>query len=160
MFQMAKSQYTIVELQNGTRTVRSLLEAETFHPVIGPAAEAEALYVRQLGLPERVRAIADEFVIWDVGLGAAANALTAIKSIGDQLDEPRQVRLISFDQTTAALAFALNHAAELDYISGYAKPIERLLEDAFVEFQSGNLSVKWQLCSGDFPALLNSGRAR
>jgi queuine tRNA-ribosyltransferase len=155
----AKSLYTIVELQSGARTVRSLLEAETFHPVIGPAAEAEALYVRQLHLPERVRNAAGEFIIWDVGLGAAANALTAIKAIGDQLEKPKYVRLISFDQTTAALAFALKHAAELDYISGYAEPIERLLEDAFVEFQSGNLSVKWQLCNGDFPALLNFGTA-
>src|SRR5271169_2423633 len=82
-----KSRYAIVELQNGVRTVRSLLEAETFHPVIGPAAEAEALYVRQLRLAERVCTSAGEFVIWDVGLGAAANALTAIKAIGDQLDE-------------------------------------------------------------------------
>ena len=154
----AKSQYAIVELQNGARTVRSLLEAETFHPVVGPAAEAEALYVRQLQLTERVNTTTGEFVVWDVGLGAAANALTAIKSIGDKLENPRQLRLISFDQTTAALAFALNHAAELDYISGYEEQVESLLDNQCVTFHKGKLSVNWQLCSGDFPGLLNSGR--
>ena len=155
----AESQYTIVELQSGARTVRSLLEAETFHPVIGPAAEAEALYVRQLRLPERMSATAGEFVIWDVGLGAGANALTAIKLIGDQLSEPKLLRLISFDQTTDALAFALQHAAQLDFVSGYEEPVRVLLEVGLVQFRRGNLSVAWQLCHGDFPALLESGRA-
>lgn len=155
----AESQYTIVELQSGARTVRSRREAETFHPVIGPSAEAEALYVRQLRLPERIHASADEFVVWDVGLGAGANALTAVKLIGDQLAGPKPLRLVSFDQTTAALAFALNHAAQLDFVAGYEAPVQRLLEAGWVRFQSGNLTVTWQLCVGDFPTLLHSGSA-
>ena len=61
--------HRIVTLANGTRSVHSRDHSETFHPVIGPVAEAEALYVRQLKLPERVAAAQDEFVIWDVGLG-------------------------------------------------------------------------------------------
>ena len=43
-------------------------------------AEAEALYVKQLSLVERVREQEGEFVIWDVGLGAAANALTVLRA--------------------------------------------------------------------------------
>jgi hypothetical protein len=73
--------YRLVRLRNGACSVRSLAEDETFHPGIGPAAEAEALYVRQLRLPERVRETGGEFIIWDVGLGAAANALTAIRLV-------------------------------------------------------------------------------
>lgn len=155
----AEFPYTIVELKSGAHTVRSLLEAETFHPVIGPSAEAEALYVRQLRLPERMRATAGEFVIWDVGLGAGANALTAIKLLGDQLEVPKSLRLISFDQTTDALAFALSHAAHLDFVRGYEAPVADLLKDGMGQFQRGNLAVTWQLCRGDFPALLNSGSA-
>ena len=48
--------YSLVTLANGVRSVRSHAEAETFHPVIGPVAEAEALYVRQLRLRERLAA--------------------------------------------------------------------------------------------------------
>jgi len=66
-------QYQIVQLKNGAYSVRSVADAETFHPVIGPAAEAKALYIRQLRLLERFQAAREEFVIWDVGLGAAAN---------------------------------------------------------------------------------------
>jgi hypothetical protein len=77
--------YCLVYLRNGARSIRALAEAETFHPVIGPAREAEALYVRQLRLPERVREASGEFVVWDVGLGAAANALTVIQLVREGL---------------------------------------------------------------------------
>ena len=53
---------------------------EKIHPGLGPAAEAEALYVRQLQLRERLQNHAGEFVIWDVGLGAAANALAVLRA--------------------------------------------------------------------------------
>ncbi len=155
----AESPYTIVELQSGAWTVRSLLEGETFHPVIGPAAEAEALYVRQLRLAERISASGDEFVIWDVGLGAGANALTAIKVIGHQLQEPKPLRLISFDKTTDALAFALKHATKLNFVTGFESPVAGLLENGLIDFKRGNLSVTWQVCLGDFPAFLKSGKS-
>ncbi|MEN9778327.1 MAG: hypothetical protein RJB04_2082, partial [Verrucomicrobiota bacterium] len=32
--------YSLVQLANGTTSIRSLAEGETFHPVIGPVAEA------------------------------------------------------------------------------------------------------------------------
>ena len=79
---MSDLRYQLVRLRNGAVCVRSVADDETFHPGIGPVAEAEALYVRQLRLPERVRETKGEFVIWDVGLGAAANALTALRECG------------------------------------------------------------------------------
>ena len=72
--------YRIVRLANGAHSVHSLAHHETFHPVVGPVAEAEALYVRQLRLAERVQPHQGEFVLWDVGLGAAANAITALRA--------------------------------------------------------------------------------
>ena len=74
------SGYKIVKLLNGVHSVHSLAHRETFHPVIGPVAEAEALYVRQLRLVERLEHHAGSFTIWDVGLGAAANALTVLRA--------------------------------------------------------------------------------
>jgi tRNA U34 5-methylaminomethyl-2-thiouridine-forming methyltransferase MnmC len=158
-FVSANTGYKIVELDNGKYSVHSLAEAETFHPGIGPAAEAEALYVRQLRLPDRVRAVGDEFVIWDVGLGAGANALTALKAISNQLEEPRCVRLFSFDRTSAALEFALEHSWELDYVAGFKPQVAALLARGCIEFQTGNLLVNWQFSRGDFPTLLKSGNA-
>src|SRR6201996_1924139 len=75
-----KDAYKLVKLASGVHSVHSLAERETFHPVIGPVAEAEALYVKQLRLPERLATHQGEFVIWDVGLGAAANVLTVLRA--------------------------------------------------------------------------------
>ena len=76
----ARFSYRIVKLANGTHSLHSLAEAETFHPVVGPTVEAETLYVRQLRLPERASQVEGEFVIWDVGLGAAANPITFLRA--------------------------------------------------------------------------------
>ena len=156
--------YCLVYLRNGACSVRSLAEAETFHPVIGPAMEAEALYVRQLRLPERVRETSGEFVIWDVGLGAAANALTVIRLVRESLASssaaaqesraPKQLRLISFDHTTDAAAFALEHGTELGYVAGYESALADLIKNRSVKSNDGLLQVEWTLEPGDFPARL------
>ena len=151
------TRYCLVYLRNGACSIRSLAEDETFHPVIGPAIEAGALYVRQLRLPERVQATPGEFVIWDVGLGAAANALTAIRLIRESLKgKPARLRLISFDHTSAAAAFALEHGAELGYVAGYESALAELVKNHSVKFSDDLLQVEWTLEPGDFPALLKS----
>ena len=128
--------YCLVYLRNGACSVRSLAEAETFHPVIGPALEAEALYVRQLRLSERVRETSGEFVIWDVGLGAAANALTVIRLVREGLKgKAARLRLVSFDLTTDAAAFALEHGAELGYVAGYESALAELHKKPFREIR-------------------------
>ena len=64
---MSQTGYQLVQLLSGAYSVRSLAAAETFHPVVGPVAEAQALYVNQLQLRERLQQHTGEFVLWDVG---------------------------------------------------------------------------------------------
>jgi len=106
----SSDRYRLVQLANGAFSVHSIAHRETFHPVIGPVAEAEALYVRQLRLVERVRDCAEEFVVWDVGLGAAANALTLLRATRKL---SCRMRIVSFDNTIEPLHFALEHAGAL-----------------------------------------------
>jgi len=143
--------YQLVQLTNGTHSLHSLAYGETFHPVIGPVAEAEALYVNQLRLRERLKSHIGEFVIWDVGLGAAANALTVLRATQD-LTCP--IRLISFDCTIEPLAFALQHASALGYFGGYETQTRALLDQHAVHFTNGAHEVNWQFHLGDFPAWL------
>lgn len=146
--------YQLVQLKNGSWSVRSLAEGETFHPVVGPVAEAEALYVRQLRLPERLAAHGDsEFVVWDVGLGAAANVLTVLSALRDV---PGRVRVVSFDHTLEPLRFALRHAEALGYFSGHEELVAALLAETRAEAVNGLGTVKWEVHDGDFPTLLAS----
>jgi tRNA U34 5-methylaminomethyl-2-thiouridine-forming methyltransferase MnmC len=144
-------EYRIVRLANGAHSVHSLAHHETFHPVIGPVAEAEALYVRQLRLVERLQRHEGEFVLWDVGLGASANAITALRAARDI---PCSIRLLSFDHTLEPLAFALQHTDALSYLQGYEARLKGLLAEHRCAFQHGSQTVSWEMHLADFPGLL------
>lgn len=151
------SDYAIVRLPNGACSIRAMAAGETFHPVIGPATEARALYVEQMRLPQRLAAHRGEFVVWDVGLGGAANALAVLDAAqGTACD----LRLLSFDCTLKPLLFALAHSAELVYLRGWEKHLQQLAEQRHVEFQKTGLHGVWDLQVGDFPSLLQGAAAQ
>lgn len=149
--------YRLVQLVNGTFSVHSLAYRETFHPVIGPVAEAKALYLDQMRIAERASCESGEFVIWDVGLGAAANVLTVLRAL---CGRPGPLRVISFDQTLEPLAFALQHADCLGYLQAARNTVERLLRDGSSGLDELNLTGVWQIQQGDFPSLLAIERKR
>ncbi len=148
---MQSDDYKIVQLANGTYSIHSIAERETFHPVIGPVAEAETLYVKQLKLRERLAKHSGEFVVWDVGLGAAANVLTVLR---ETKEIPSSVRIVSFDHKIAPLEFAVNHAENLGYFSGYETSVKHLISEGRIDFQNEKQSVSWGFHLGDFPTLL------
>jgi tRNA U34 5-methylaminomethyl-2-thiouridine-forming methyltransferase MnmC len=148
--------YKLVKLASGVHSVHSLAHQETFHPVIGPVAEAEALYVRQLGLANRLQGHTGDFVIWDVGLGAAANALTVLR---ETREIEASIQLVSFDNTLEPLKFALEHRDSLGYLAGYEAPIERLVSEKHVAFGNGMESVKWEVHLADFPTFISRTEA-
>src|ERR1051325_2298813 len=151
------SGYKLVKLASAVHSVHSLAHQETFHPVIGPMAEAEALYVRQLQLAERLRQHEGEFVIWDVGLGAAANAITVLRQTQKI---PAAITLVSFDNTLEPLKFALEHRDSLGYLAGYEKQIEKLCRERNTSFANDQQSITWQVHFADFPTLLAQSQAR
>jgi tRNA U34 5-methylaminomethyl-2-thiouridine-forming methyltransferase MnmC len=145
--------YQLVQLANGEKTLFSASYGEKLHPGLGPTAEAERLYVRQLQICERLQNGAGEFVIWDVGLGGAANAIAALRATKEISGK---LRLVSFDNTAGPLEFALHNAAALGYVAGYEETLAALLRENKIEFANGKLSVTWEFHLGDFPEMLSN----
>jgi len=144
-------EYKLVQLRNGAQAVYSAHYDEKMHPGLGPAAEAELLYVWQLKIPERMHEGAGEFVVWDVGLGAAANAIAVLRATREI---SRPLRVVSFDDTAGPLAFALDNADTLGYLRGYETAGKALLEGGQTQFSDGVRDVNWEFHLGDFPAWL------
>jgi tRNA U34 5-methylaminomethyl-2-thiouridine-forming methyltransferase MnmC len=149
-------EFEIVTLLSGVRSLRSRANGETFHPVVGPMAEAVGLHVRQQRLVERAEMTAGPFVIWDVGLGAAANAVAGLEAFaGRAAGAP--IELHSIDRTTAPLAFALDHAATLEYLAAHAMAARQLLaHHAWTARASG---LHWHFHPGDLRATMETAPA-
>lgn len=151
--------YALVATPGGA-SVRSLADGETFHPIAGPSAEANALYVRQLDLVARARSAATadrEFVIWDVGLGAGGNICTVLRALTDC---PATLRIVSFECTLAPLRFALGHAAELPFLAGFEATLEELTRVGHVTLDDRHWHGSWALEVEDFPTrIADSHRA-
>ncbi|MFN0068412.1 MAG: MnmC family methyltransferase [Limisphaerales bacterium] len=122
----------------------------------GPADEARTLYVEGLRLKERLAQAARPLVIWDVGIGAAGNALAALRALSGHAGA---VRLVSFDLTRAGLAFARRHAAELGYFAGFEDAVDALLKDGAAAVVRGGFRADWRLMEADFPGWLETAEA-
>jgi len=107
--------------------------------------EASVLHVAQQRLEQRL-AGCDPFVMWDVGLGAGANALAVVEALGAMQDQRVPVELRSFDQTLEPLRFALRHAAQLGYPARWEREIATLLETGSVQIGR----ITWRIEPGDF----------
>ena len=135
---------------SGVKSLRSLEHRETFHPVVGPMAEARGLHVAQSQLVERAGECRGPLVVWDVGLGAAANALAVIEAFAST--EAQRVELHSFDHSLDPLAFACAHAQELGYIAPHAGLLAELLRSCRADAGA----VQWWLHPGDFRELITA----
>lgn len=136
--------YSLVTVASGAKSLRSLDHGETFHPVVGPMAEARGLHIAQSQLVARARQNGTPLVVWDVGLGAAANAIAVIEAFSDITGV--RVELHSFDCSLEPLSFALLHAADLGYLAPHSETIRALLKSG----RSDASGVDWRLHVADF----------
>jgi queuine tRNA-ribosyltransferase len=131
------------------------------HSVSAPADEANRLYITQSHLAARLLATPPrELVIWDVGLGAASNAMAALACFEQTLAAsasaaPAPVRLVSFECDLDPLRLAAKHASHFPHLR-HAAP-GRLLADGRWSHASGLFN--WELHHGDFLNFLESSPA-
>ena len=143
-----RGRYEIV-VRDDIGRIRDTVSGEVMHSVNDPAEEARSLYVEQSRLMERLRgADPAPLVIWDVGLGAAANAMATIHAVesipADQLR--RGLQLVSFENDLDSLQLALRHPRWFKHLR-HAAPHQLLEKNRWL---SPTGSVEWLLLPGDF----------
>ncbi|MCC7376497.1 MAG: hypothetical protein IT581_17690 [Verrucomicrobiales bacterium] len=127
--------------------MRSQKYQEVCHPGAGPANEARALYVEGLNLCRRLSESKAGVVVWDIGLGGAANVMSAIHAARD-ID--CRLHLVSFDWSMDPLRFALEHAETLGYFGEFLPHARRLGSERRTETAWGRAHVVWEVVAGDF----------
>jgi len=142
-----RGRYEVV-VKDDVGYIRDTVSGEVMHPGSDPAQEAQSLYVEQSRLLERLEGSSEEpLVVWDVGLGAAANAMAAIlavENVGPAAARP--LKLVSFENDLDSLKLALAHPGWFRHLR-HAAP-QALLRDN--RWNSLAPPIEWQLLNGDF----------
>ena len=101
--------YEVHIAREGFASMRHRASGEIMHSRTAPMEEAQRLYVEQSELAERLRDSTEPLVIWDIGLGAGANAMAAIHCYEKQAatGPVRPLQLISFENDLDSLKLAL-----------------------------------------------------
>jgi queuine tRNA-ribosyltransferase len=150
--------YEVHRAREGFFSIRQISSGEIMHSRTDPMEEARQLYVEQSNLAKRLRENSQKqepLVIWDVGLGAAANAMAAIECY-EKVPAARPLRIISFENDLDSLRLAFERNRDFPYLRvGAAKAI---LADG--QWQSRNgIGLSWLLLAGDFLEAMNRAPA-
>ena len=136
--------FEIVKTTLGVTSIRNNVVNETMHAPLGPWREAHELYIEPSKLKSKLsQDTQEELIIYDVGLGAAANALAALQSAKSR---PRPLRIISFEIDLSLLEFALKHSHEFEHFKGFEEAIESILRNK----RWSQKHMAWELFEGDF----------
>lgn len=151
--------YEIHRSPGGFNSVRQISSGEVMHSVNAPDAEANRLYVEQSCLAQRLTGATGErpeLVVWDVGLGAATNAMAVLRCFERCLAQPggvtpeggtlRPLRLVSFECDLDPLRLAAGKAGYFPHVRHQA-PHAILAEGKWAHASGG---MHWELLLGDF----------
>jgi queuine tRNA-ribosyltransferase len=144
---LRRGRYEVI-VRDDVGFIRDMTSGEVMHPGADPAQEASSLYIEQSRLLERLQSSSDEpVVVWDVGLGAAANAMAVILAIEAQPSiAPRRLVMVSFENDLDSLKLALDHMRWFKHLR-HAAPRALLSENRWINSDS---SIEWLLLPGDF----------
>ncbi len=148
----------VVMLKSGVPAIRDCASGQIMHCGTGPAVESRAIYVEPSRLAERLAAGGpDALVVFDVGLGAASNALAAWGVSEAAAAPSRRLEIVSFDHDLAPLRLALQpenaEAFGLTDVAGAAATA--LLADGLHE----TARTKWRLVLGELLTSLAQSEA-
>jgi len=151
--EIGEETYDLVRCKTGAAAVKHVRFNEVMHSVVGPWEEANQLYVEQSGFAKKVLGPATigekPLVIYDVGLGAATNAVAALakyRELRNQGLALRPLRLVSFENDLSSLRLVLQNIKEFPH----SQPFEEALTGIYQSGRWQENGVEWLLQLGDF----------
>ncbi|MBQ3643614.1 MAG: tRNA guanosine(34) transglycosylase Tgt [Candidatus Riflebacteria bacterium] len=153
--------YEIHHSKEGFASIKQISSGEIMHSVNKPEEEANRLYIEQSDLTNKL--VKDDvkdgiasndgpkIVVWDVGLGAAHNAMAAIRCFENVLKENgpeklNKLKIISFECNLDPLKLACKHNKEFPHLH-HSAPFKLLKEGKWCD-STGLL--EWKLVEGDY----------
>lgn len=136
--------------REGFASIRQISSGEIMHLRTSPIEEARQLYVEQSGLAQLLAQAETPTVVWDVGLGAAANAIAAIECYQEQAMKRRALpglTIISFENDLDSLALALRNPDQFPHLR-HPAPAAILANGTWKAQEHSTL--RWHLAQGDF----------
>lgn len=148
---MVLGHYEVHTAIEGFSSIRHVASGEIMHSRTPPMEEARRLYIEQSDLASRVVGTPEDpaLVIWDVGLGAAANAMAAIRCYEEiaAAGKVRPLHIISFENDLDSLRLAWRHHDLFPYLR-HGGPPAILAQGRWQSKQLPGLS--WELIPGNF----------
>jgi len=146
--------YEIHRSVHGFYSLRQVSSGELMHSVNAPTEEANLLYIEQSCLAVLLaskEADEDDLVIWDVGLGAASNAMAVVdcfeRCYAEKGAKPlRPLRLVSFEWDLDPLTLAAKHPGRFPHLR-HGAPL-KILQNG--NWQHASKLLRWELLKGDF----------
>lgn len=145
--------YEVAQSSEGHPLIRQRSSGEAMHPMGTPDQEAEVVYLEPSQLRGRARAVGGApLIVWDVGLGAAHNAMATVRAIETLGQAACPVELVSFERDLDSLRLALLHVSVFAHLR-HAGP-HLLIENG--QWQSKLAPLTWRLVPGDFLLALSA----
>jgi queuine tRNA-ribosyltransferase len=148
---LALGDYEVIRSPTGFSSVRQRSSGEIMHSVNPPDEEAGRLYVAPSNLQARLQG-GRTVVIWDVGLGAAHNALAAIREVEGSIEPGAKLEIQSFEIDLDPLRLAIRNAPRFPHLHHPAP--SALLRDGRWIHPDGQ--IEWTLHKGDFLSCLGN----
>jgi queuine tRNA-ribosyltransferase len=150
--------YEVHIAREGFASIKQVSSGEIMHMRTLPMDEARALYVEQSNLVGRLRETDERLVIWDVGLGAGANAMAAIECYEAQAANGpvRPMQIISYENDLDSLKLAVQRNDLFPYLRHGGPPAIMTLG----EWQSKqHPGLSWTLLRGEFLEMMRHAPA-
>ncbi|HWO26967.1 MAG TPA: tRNA guanosine(34) transglycosylase Tgt [Kofleriaceae bacterium] len=144
---ISRGAFAVHTSPRGFASIQHVPSGEIMHSVNQPDEEAHRVYVAQSALFAEALASARQrpIVVWDVGLGAAHNAMALVRAL-DAAPAHAPIQLVSFERDLDPFRLALGHGKLFPHLR-CAPPHVLAASGAYRRDR-----LEWLLCEGDFLA--------